>query len=203
MMSEIIQIEVSDMQNFCYMIKKGSDFIVIDPSYGYKKIKEIVGNGKILAVLLTHGHFDHVNDVPLIVKDFKTDVYIHRDDIRYLPFSVETKDIKDGDIIDFGFNIKVMHTPGHTPGSVCYIFEKNIFSGDTLFAGYCGRVDLPGSDALKMRESLIRISKLNDDMVIFPGHNYNLSKTTIGYEKKNNPFLKSAQNKDEFLSIVL
>jgi len=203
MMNEIIQIEVGQMQNFCYLIKKGNSFVVIDPSYGYNKIKEIVKNGKIDAILLTHGHFDHSNDIPFLLKDFNVDVYIHPEDIKYLPFSIKSKDIFDGDILDFGFQIKVMHTPGHTPGSVCYIFEKNIFSGDTLFSGCCGRVDLPGSDPLKMRDSLIRISNLDDDIIVFPGHNYNLSKTTIGYEKKNNLYLKSAYNKDEFLSIVL
>jgi glyoxylase-like metal-dependent hydrolase (beta-lactamase superfamily II) len=202
-MIEILQFEVGGMQNFTYIIKNDDVFVIIDPSFGYEKIKSIVREGKILSILLTHGHFDHVNDIPLILKDYRTDIYIHPSDIRYIPFSIKTKELNDGNVLDFGFKIKVIHTPGHTPGSVCYLLDKNLFSGDTLFAGCCGRVDLDGSNPLEMRKSLIKLRELDNDVVVFPGHNYNLSKTTIGYEKKNNPFLKFADDKDKFLSIVL
>jgi len=206
-MNDIIQIKVGKMDNFLYIVSSNNEFVVVDPSWGFDEIKnyyEKTGK-KLLAVLITHGHFDHTNDLDKIKKHFNDieifasdkDSNLFSSDIRFTDISLKDN-IK---ISDFCFDI--IQTPGHTPGSVCYLYEGNLFTGDTLFCGACGRVDLPGSNPESMRLSLIKLSSLPDKIVVWPGHNYNSSKTTIGEEKKNNIFIKSASSKDEFLSMVL
>lgn len=206
-MSNIIQIKVGKMDNFMYIISLSDSLIVIDPSWGFEKIKEYSLNTskKLSAVLLTHGHFDHINDIDKISQSFnKPDIYISSKDVHLIDFNYNFKFTDERDFIDIDdINIKIIKTPGHTPGSVCYLFENNLFTGDTLFSGACGRVDLPGSDPEEMRKSLLKLSMLNDDITVWPGHDYNDSKTTIGKEKKNNIYIKTAAFKDEFFSIVL
>ncbi len=101
--------------------------------------------------------------------------------------------MNDGDVLKVGnLEIKVVHTPGHCPDSCCFIAEKAIFTGDTLFVGECGRTDLPGSDVKSMHDSLLnKIRNLPDELVVYPGHDYGKTPTsTLGYEKANNYTLK-------------
>ena len=87
--------------------------------------------------------------------------------------------------------IQVLHTPGHTPGSVCFLLDDRLVTGDTLFVKACGRTDLPGGDPEKLYQSLDRIAKLDDQIVVYPGHDYGETKTsTVGAEKRQNPFMQ-------------
>ncbi|HOJ85949.1 MAG TPA: MBL fold metallo-hydrolase [Elusimicrobiales bacterium] len=205
-MIEIIQIKVGKMDNFLYIIPARASFVVIDPSWGFEKIKEysLKTSKKLSAVLLTHGHFDHSNDIDKLAKEYGVDIYLSNEDAEFVDFKYDFKSPSDGKELNIdGIRIKVLSTPGHTPGSVCYLYENNIFTGDTLFCKACGRVDLPKSDPEEMRKSLLKLSSLSNDTVVWPGHDYNGFKTTIGEEKENNIFLKMASFRDEFLSIVL
>ena len=166
-------------------------------------VKENASNIKY--VLLTHMHFDHIGavaDVKNICPNAK--VVIHFLDAEGLfnsqknladYFGFETKkavaDItcNDLDVIKMGqTEIKVLHTPGHTAGGVCYLVNEAIFTGDTLFAGSCGRIDFPGGDAIVMQTSLKRLKNLEGDYKIFPGHN---NPTTLNEERFFNPYLRS------------
>lgn len=202
----IKQIEVGHMGNFTYIVYDKDNAVIIDPSWGHKEIREFLKQEKIkpVAVLLTHGHYDHTNDAPLISEEFKIPVYIHRADEILLENKPVLLKYIDTDRLNFNsISFEVIHTPGHTPGGVCYITDKYIFTGDTLFIGVCGRVDLPYSNPRDMRQSLIKLSKLADDMIVYPGHQYNGTHTTIGKEKKTNFFMKTAVNsEDDFLSII-
>jgi hydroxyacylglutathione hydrolase len=174
---------------------------VIDPGGNYKRIKkEAEDRGITLeAQLLTHGHFDHCGASHSLQQD-GIKVYIHKDDaeklhgggngadIFRLPFESFTADyiLNDGDVINIAdIEIKVMHTPGHTSGGVCYIIGDNIFTGDTLFYLSVGRTDLPDGDAARLQQSLKKIFALEGDYNVYPGHN---GETTLVFERKNNYF---------------
>lgn len=202
---EIIQIKVGLMENLTYIISLNNSFIVIDPSWGYDEIKKYYekSSKEFKAVFLTHGHFDHVMDVEKIVNNFNTDVYICKEDLSVMGVRLDFRFVNDDELINIDeITIKAIHTPGHTPGSMCYMIENNLFTGDTLFYGCCGRVDLPHSNADDMRLSLLKLSKLEDDIVVWPGHFYEKNKSSIGFEKRNNIYMKLAQNKDDFSTII-
>lgn len=160
---------------------------------------------KLDAILLTHSHWDHSADTALIKRATNADVYIHKDDeyrllapkenaLMQLPFEIEPAKadyyLKDGDIISFArMNFKVLHTPGHTEGSVCFLNEDEsiIVTGDTLFNGNVGRYDLPGGDGMKLKDSLLKkLMLLDDNLIVLNGHGENSS---IGYERENNYFI--------------
>lgn len=180
--------------------------ILIDAGDDSDKIIEAVQKTKILvkAIYATHGHFDHVLAVGDIRDYFECKFYIHREDLPILEKAAENckrllgRDcsnppnpdgyIKDGDKIIVGeYEIKVMHTPGHTPGSVSYLSNDAVFTGDTLFAGAVGRYDFPGGNLEQLLDSLNKLLKLPDSFSVYPGHG---PSTTIGVEKVHNPFIR-------------
>ena len=187
-----------------YSDDKKSCFI-IDPCNAKKMSDVLKENGlKPSHILLTHGHFDHILAVAQLQKEYGAKVCIHADDANalandidnlsaYLSFKVEKckADIllKDGDIISIGdMEIKVMHTPGHSPGSVCFIFESErvIFSGDTLFHLSVGRTDFEHSSKKDLKASILyKLYMLKGDYTVLPGHE---EQTTLDYERQNNPF---------------
>ncbi len=179
--------------------------ILIDAGDDSEKIIETVEKNKIRvkAIYATHGHFDHVLAVGEIKDYFECKFYIHREDLPILEKAAESckkllgRDysnppnpdgyIKDGDKITVGeYEIKVMHTPGHTPGSVSYLSKDAVFTGDTLFAGAVGRYDFPGGNLEQLLDSLKKLLKLPDSFSVYPGHG---PSTTIGVEKVHNPFI--------------
>ena len=111
--------------------------------------------------------------------------------------------VKDNDKIKIGkIKIKIIHAPGHTPGSICLLFENKLLTGDTLFVNAIGRTDLPGGDAIKLFESLQKLKKLKDDVEVYPGHDYgDIPFSTIGNEKKNNPYFM-CNTKEQFLNLL-
>lgn len=186
------QIEVGLMKNFAYIIGDSGEAAIVDPGWEYKKLIEICeeNNLKINKILLTHTHQDHTMDLRKIVKKTNAEVYVHEsEDLNDKGYRI--KNIKNNDEISVGkINIKVIHTPGHTPGGVCFLFDKKLLTGDTLFVGAIGRVDLPGSSEEDMKESLKKLSRLDDDTKVYPGHDYGEKPfSTIGDEKKNNQFM--------------
>lgn len=183
-------------QTNCYIVcrPESERCIVIDPGYEPEKILAYLQLERLTvdAILLTHGHFDHVGAVRTIAAETDCEVCLCTEDLSMPPqFTAGplyyTKSYGEGSRMEFaGIPVSVIHTPGHTPGSVCLIIEDNLFSGDTLFAGSCGRTDLPGGNTEKMRSSLARLSQLEKDYHVYPGHG---ESTTLAEEKRYNPYL--------------
>ena len=198
---------------------KGPEAVVIDPGYCCEKEKQklldfLDAHGLVpTAIILTHAHFDHIFGVKDLSCHFNIPVYLHPDDkpmLRMAPsmasgfqgipvpeVDFDTCDIFDGQTLGInGLSFEVIHTPGHTPGSVCLLSSKSgdLFSGDTLFAGSIGRTDLPMGDYDKEIVSVMdKIMGLDADIKVHPGHG---GATTIAYERTHNPFLQPFNEKD-------
>lgn len=194
---EMIALPVGDYQTNCYLVwQEGrEESILIDPGYMPEEILAFVrGKGKrVAAILLTHGHFDHVGGVRKIAEATHCPVYL-REEEKTLPQFMTAGELYSTDTYGHtlsvaGLTFDILHTPGHTPGSVCLICEDAIFAGDTLFAGSCGRTDFPGSNPGDMKKSLETLSALGGDYRVFPGHG---ESTTLQYEREHNPYMKGA-----------
>jgi len=168
---------------------------IIDPGYEADTIldeTEKLGL-TVEAILLTHGHFDHVGAVKEIAAETGCSVYLHAADLSMPPMMTAgklyyTNTYGDGDTLTLaGLTIGILHTPGHTPGSVCLLCEQTMFSGDTLFAGGCGRTDLPGGDWATILSSLNRLAQIEGNFWILPGHG---ESTTLAQEKRYNPYMR-------------
>ncbi len=182
--------------------EKSKDACIVDPGGNakilIKKIEEI--NCNIKFVLLTHGHFDHVEALKEVVNRFNVPVYINdieidfmnKDKTVYGNAPEQYISVKDGDEIPFAEGkIKAIHTPGHTKGGMCYLYQNALFTGDTLFAGSVGRSDFVGGDFSELISSIkTKLLVLSEDIKIYPGH---MDSSTIGHEKVRNPYLQ-----DEF-----
>ena len=183
----------------------GSDeAVVIDPGFHPEQVREMVERGgrRIAAVLATHGHADHIASVPQVC-DPDIPLYIHEADElalddqagwgagmpvpdRYRP--KEVRALKDGDVLELaGFRIAVKHTPGHTPGSVCFMTDGFLFSGDLVFRDSIGRHDFPNSSQREMFASLRWFLTLENKVAVYPGHG---AETTVGRERKSNGWLR-------------
>ena len=167
---------------------------VIDPGYEAAAIlRKIDDLGLTLdAILLTHGHFDHVGAVKDLAADTDCRVFLCAEDTQLPPMFTAgplyyTDSYTEGSILNIaGLFIRVLHTPGHTPGSVCLLVDDVIFSGDTLFAGGCGRTDIGGSWA-DIQKSLRRLGEIEGYFQVLPGHG---ESTTLAYEKRYNPYMR-------------
>ena len=182
-------------QTNCYVVyPEGADHcIVIDPGYEGKKIlKFLEEKGLSLdGILLTHGHFDHVGAVKDLVEAIDCRVFL-RPEEHTMPQTLTAGKLYATDEYPPQFQIagmtfRTLHTPGHTPGSVCLICQDAMFSGDTLFAGSCGRTDLPGGDWATIMVSLAKLRDLPGDYRVFPGHG---ESTTLTQERQCNPYLR-------------
>ena len=148
-------------------------------------------------ILLTHGHYDHTTGAPELHEALpNAKVYIHKNDAngagsRLFPLAGQIHDLHyygEGDKLNLaGLELTVLHTPGHTPGSVCLLCQDHMFSGDTLFQGSCGRTDLPGGDWETIQTSLRRLAKLEGEYAVHPGHGGN---TALSVEKWYNPYMR-------------
>ena len=194
---EIVTMPVGSYQTNCYMVfpEQGKHCVLIDPGFQPEEILEQVAlrQKTVEAILLTHGHFDHVGGVKKIAQQTGCRVYICREDLSLNPMITAgaiyyTDTYTEGESLSVaGLAFQVLHTPGHTPGSVCLMCEDVIFAGDTLFAGTCGRTDLPGGSPRQMQESLRRLAGLTVNYKVLPGHG---TASTLEEERKNNPFMQ-------------
>jgi glyoxylase-like metal-dependent hydrolase (beta-lactamase superfamily II) len=197
------QVPVGNMQNFTYILEdeNTSEGIIIDPSWELDEIMRIVhkNNLTIKYIVNTHHHFDHTIGNDTIKKETGAPI------LQYKTSTIKHDlEVSDGDKIKFGNSeLIVIHTPGHSKDSMCLIGDGKIFSGDTLFVGTCGRVDLPGGDARELYHSLVDIlRKMDDNLVMYPGHNYGSTPTsTLGTQKKMN-FVMQPRTEAEFLEIM-
>jgi len=192
----------------CYVAssKETKEAIVIDPGLDFSSeatpIFDFIAEGKLKVkfIVNTHGHDDHVKGDALFQQKYNVPICIHPLDAPYIKTPEKSKFpsnvlLEDGSIIKFGTEtLKVMHTPGHTPGSICLVGEKIVFSGDTLFAGGIGRTDFPGGSISDMGDSLHKLTSLPDNLLVYPGHG---EFSMIGKEKVTNPFLND-KNEDMF-----
>ncbi len=173
---EIQSMAVGDLSSNCYFIICGEEVLIVDPGQDVqkviKKIKEI--DKKTKKIILTHYHPDHSQESQNIKTIVGAQILAHREDVNFLNFIGVGVDqvIKDGDEILIGDDkLKVIHTPGHTEGSICLLGDDFIITGDTLFENGHGRTDLPGGSPHKMKKSLEKIKKLiNPQIKIYPGH---------------------------------
>lgn len=203
----IKQIMVGPMMNYSYLVgdKSTKAAALIDPGWeGARLMNEVSEAGFSLThILATHTHFDHANEVHYIAGKMDVKVCVHESEASVFGNIPNVMKVGDGDIINVGnLAFKVIHTPGHTPGSVCFVVDSALFTGDTLFIDGIGRTDLAGGDSEQMYNSLARLRQLPDKMVVFPGHEYGPSPTaTIGEQKKTNSYLQCTSVSD-FLRIV-
>lgn len=196
---KVISEKFGSMDNNCSLIidEKTNQSALVDCNEFSQKMIDMIGDTDLKYILLTHGHFDHIIGVKSVKEKYGAQVVISKEDEPMLnssklslavfcnaPQNNVDADIivKDGDEITLGeIKIKVMATPGHTSGSVCYIAENCIFSGDTLFYCSCGRTDFPSGSPEQMMTSLQKLKALDGDYKVYTGHN-NL--TTLDFERK-------------------
>ncbi len=194
---DIITMEMGPMDNFVYLIHDLSTHqaAVVDPAWDAPKIiqQAKAKNIKITDVLLTHSHHDHINGVEEILNSSDPQLHLLKDEAEFWQANLSKPALHHGgDSIRVGdTNIEILHTPGHTPGSACYMLDNDIITGDTLFVFGCGRCDLQGGDPEQMFTTLKKMkNELPADTVIHPGHNY-ANKTTSNFSEQidGNPFL--------------
>ena len=187
----------------CYILEDDQTNLaaVIDPGDEPELIQEALEKEgvEVRYLLLTHGHYDHTTAVPALHRVYpQADIYIHQADANgagstLFPLTGEVDDLKlydEGDVIRLGdHEIQVLHTPGHSPGSVTLKVEDVLFTGDTLFAGSCGRTDLRGGSYEQIMQSLQRLGELKGDFHVCPGHE---ATSTLERERRSNPFLMEA-----------
>jgi hydroxyacylglutathione hydrolase len=209
----IKQVQVGPDKVFCYILgcEKTRAAVMIDPGGEEDRLLAIIDElrFKLQYIINTHAHPDHTIGNEKLKNATGAAIVLHKDEQAFLhdkeaaayfkrmgPLSPDADLlVKDGTVLSFGeYTLVVIHTPGHTPGSICLYGSGNLFTGDSLFVGAAGRVDLPGGDFQILTTSLERnIATLPDETVIWPGHDYGDSITsTIGREKKENPFLGGA-----------
>ncbi|MGQ4810072.1 Hydroxyacylglutathione hydrolase GloC [Candidatus Entotheonellaceae bacterium PAL068K] len=214
------QIECGPMQNYVYLIGDPTtrQAAVVDPAWEVERVVQAAQQDgySITKVLITHTHQDHTgghlfgNDIPGVVElleQVDVPVYVHKTEahiLKNVPDSSK-RPSENQQVIDLGGEVQItlVHTPGHTPGSQCFLVQNRLVSGDTMFIGSCGRVDLPNSSPEDLYDSLTnKLMRLDDDTRLYPGHNYAWKpSSTIGEERQHNPYVQFTSLHD-FLRVM-
>ncbi|MCG3418708.1 MBL fold metallo-hydrolase [Oceanobacillus jordanicus] len=190
----------------CYIIHNEGNALIIDPGGNPEKVMALMEDLILTpkAILLTHAHFDHIGAVQELREKYQIDVYLHSEEKNWLQdaslngslglmgqeittYEAE-HELQEGDTEMYGFTFEIRHTPGHSPGSVSFVFHDQsiVISGDVLFKQGIGRTDLTGGDINVLEKSIRnKLYNLSDGYTVFPGHG---PETTIGFEKHQNPF---------------
>ena len=210
----------TQMVNFSYLIgdRTTGEVLMVDPAYGVADLLGVAADDgmSVTGVLVTHHHPDHVGGSMMgysiqglaeLLSHVSVPVHAHREEARLVtritgldPADVVAHD--SGDVVRAGaVEVSLLHTPGHTPGSQCFLVDGMLVAGDTLFLDGCGRTDLPGSDPEAMYHSLCRLAELPDDTVIYPGHRYSVpSAATLEAVKETNIVYKPS-SKEAWLTM--
>jgi glyoxylase-like metal-dependent hydrolase (beta-lactamase superfamily II) len=196
----------SQMVNFVYAVgdRRTGECVLVDPAYAVKELVDLVGADAmtVTGALATHYHPDHVGGsmmghsiegIAELLEHVDCPIHVQHDEVEWVTKSTKVSDDHlvghdSGDVITVGgIDISLVHTPGHTPGSQCFFVDDRLIAGDTLFLEGCGRTDLPGSDPVKMFESLRRLAEVPDSTILFPGHRYSIaSSATMDVVKETN-----------------
>jgi glyoxylase-like metal-dependent hydrolase (beta-lactamase superfamily II) len=215
------QMELGPMQNFVYLVGDpvARQCVVVDPAWEIDTVVDTAAADgmTITGALVTHTHQDHVGGsleswgmpgripgVEELLERVRAKVYVHKAEREFLRgFGSDLVKVDNHETLAVGrLTLTFLHTPGHTPGSQCFLIDGRVISGDTLFIGSCGRTDLPGSDPKEMYYSLTqRLASLPDATVLLPGHNYGGEASTIGREKRHNQFMQFPSLRD-FLGVM-
>lgn len=202
-MCKIYTLPLGAYQTNCYIVANGPHCVIIDPGYEPEQILRFLDAHHLTpdAILLTHGHFDHVGAVEQLVDQSGCALWMSKKDwalpmdpvhLHFYPLAncdfTDVKFCENGVMITAaGLSFAVLETPGHTPGSVCYRCGNALFTGDTLFAGSCGRTDLLGGDPSCLAASLACLKAIEENLWVYPGHG---SASTLSAEQRNNPYLR-------------
>lgn len=209
------------MVNFCYLIgdRETGEAVVVDPAYDVQGLVDYLSDDAmtLTGVLVTHAHPDHVGGgmmgysiegVSDLLEKVSVPVHVQRDEARWVTrqTGVSESDLVEhssGDVIRVGgVAIELVHTPGHTPGSQCFVVAGRLVSGDTLFLEGCGRTDLPGGDATQMYESLTtRLARFGDDTVLFPGHFYAADPSATLGETRHSNYVFRPRSVEQWLTM--
>lgn len=200
------QMELGPMQNYVYLIgdPETRQCVAVDPAWEIDTVVETANSDDmtIIGVLVTHTHQDHVGGdlfgtyipgVEEFLEKIKAKVYVHKAEQEFMKgYGSDLVKTDGNNTLEIGrLTLTFLHTPGHTPGSQCFLVDGRLISGDTLFIGACGRTDLPGGDPEELYRSLTqRLAALPDETILLPGHNYGGPTSTIGEEKRTNPFMR-------------
>lgn len=209
-MIKVVKVVVGPLTTNCYIVYdvETLDCIVIDPGFEPFKIEDIIRRRElhVKSIIATHCHFDHIGAVDVLKERLNAPFYIHRGEVEILEYSREVVEewfnirdwkppspdgfLREGGVLDLGSSVvEILHTPGHTPGSVSLLIADRIFTGDTLFKGSIGRTDLRGGDYLEILKSLKKLSELPGGLIVHPGHGPD---TILEVEMLNNPYFSQA-----------
>ena len=194
----MIQFKGNEDLSHVYLLCRFDSCILIDPSHSYDDIVHAIGERTLTAILLTHAHMDHID----LIGSFDVPIYLHQNDAHLLfedqyngyapkshPYKRKNLDLRyvsHGDKIPLADHmIEVIHTPGHTKGSLSFLYEQKLFTGDTLFKESVGRHDLYSGNLPELRKSVLDLLSLPSAIKIYPGHD---ETSTVRYEQKNNAF---------------